>query len=83
MKSNSSAATKKGKVIFFVCFSRHASLLNSSNSNRIDAKEAAVVVAETEKEGAVAGTSLRFITDVVGSSDSSTQQQQQHLDQKI
>ena len=57
-------------------------LLNSSNSNRIDAKETAVVVAETEKEETVGGTSLRFSTDVVGSS-SSTQQQQQHLDQKI
>ena len=51
------------------------SLLNSSNSNRIDAKETAVVVAETDKEGTAAGTSLRFSTDVVGSS-SSTQQQQ-------
>ena len=48
----------------------------------VDAKETAVVVAETEKEETVAGTSLRFSTDVVGSS-SSTQQQQQHLDQKI
>ena len=52
---------------------------HSSNSNRIDAKETAVVVAETEKEEIVGGTSLRFSTD----SSSSTQQPQQHLDQKI
>ena len=57
------------------------SLLNSSNSNRIDAKETAVVVAETEKEETVGGTSLRFSADV--GSSSSTQQQQQYLDQKL
>ena len=55
-------------------------LLNSSNSNRIDAKETAVVVAETEKEETVVGTSLRFSTDV---DSSSSTQQQQNLDQKI
>ena len=49
----------------------------------MDAKETAVVVAETEKEETVAGTSLLFSTDVVGSSSSAQQQQQQHLDQKI
>ena len=38
-------------------------------------------LSQTEKEETVGGTSLRFSTDVVGSS-SSTQQQQQHLDQK-
>ena len=53
------------------------------HSNGIDAKETAVVVAETEKEETVGDTSLRFSTDVVGSSSSSTQQQQQHLDQKV
>ena len=71
--SSSSTTTKKQKCI---------SLLNSSNSHRIDAKETAVVVAETEKEETVGDTSLRFSADVVGSS-SSTQQQQQHLDQKV
>ena len=74
MKSSSSAATKKEKRNIF-CFFRHASLLNRSNSNRIDAKETAAVVAETEKEETVAGTSLRFSTDV-GSSIST---QQQHV----
>ena len=49
--------------------------------NRIDAKETAVVVAETEKEETVGGTSLRFSADV--GSSSSTQQQQQYLDQKL
>ena len=44
------------------------SLLNSSSSNRIDAKETAVVVAKTEEEETVAGTSLRFSIDVVGRS---------------
>ena len=84
MKSSSIAATKKEKVIFFVRFFRHASLLNRSNSNRIDAKETSVVVAETKKEETVAGTSLRFSTDVVGSSSSSTQQQPHLLiDQKV
>ena len=76
-ESSNSAATKEEKVIFFVCFFRHASLLNRSNSNRIDAKETAVEVAETEKEETAAGTSLRFKTDVVGGSSST--QQQQHL----
>ena len=55
------------------------SRMHSSNSNRIDAKETAAVVEEMEKEETVGVTSLRFSTDVVGSS-SSTQQQQQHLD---
>ena len=73
MISNSSTSTKKVKYI---------SLLNSSNSNIIDAKETAVVVAETEKEETVAGTSLRFSTDVVGSSSSTQQkQQQQHAEE--
>ena len=72
MISSSSTSTKKQKCI---------SLLNSSNSNRIGAKETAVVLAETEMEETVGSTSLRFSTDVVGSS--SRTQQQQHLDQKI
>ena len=72
MISRSSTASKKKKW---------TSLLNSSNSNRIDAKETAVVVAETEKEETVADTYLRFSTDVLGGSSST--QQQQHLDQKI
>ena len=65
MIGSSSTSTKKQKCI---------SLLNNSNSNRIDAKETAVAVAETEKEETVAGDSLRFSTDVVGSSISSTYQ---------
>ena len=69
MISSSSTLTKKQKCI---------SLLNSSNSNRINPKETAVVVAETETEETVGGTPLRFGTGVVGSSSSSTQQQQQH-----
>ena len=64
VKSSSSAATKKERVAFFVCFFRHASLLKRSNSNRIDAKETAVEVAETEKEETVAGTYLCLSTDV-------------------
>ena len=46
------------------------SLLNSSNINRINAKETVAVVAKMDKEETVAGTSLRFSTDVVGSSSS-------------
>ena len=64
-------------------FFRHVYLLNRSNSNRIDARETEVVVAETEKEETVAGTSLHFSTDVVGSSSTQQQQQQEHLDQKL
>ena len=41
-----------------------------------------MVVAETEKEETVGGTSLRFSTDVVGSI-SSTQKQQQHVYETI
>ena len=62
--------TENEKENFVYLPGTYVSLLNSRNSNRIDAKETAVVVAETEKEETVGGTSLRFSTDVVGSSSS-------------